>query len=100
VVGGPDPTPLLLSCSAGRDRTGIVVACLLDLLGVTDEAIAEDYAKSDPFDQKGGRAHATTAHLFLTLIRRRFGSTQRMLAPHGITLEVIEILRGRLLARP
>jgi protein-tyrosine phosphatase len=98
-IGVPDATPLLLSCSAGRDRTGIVVVCLLELLGVTDEAIAADYAKTDSFDRKGGRAHAATAHLLLALIRRRFGSMQRMLAPRGITPELIEGLRRDLLVR-
>jgi protein-tyrosine phosphatase len=97
-IGAHDATPLLLSCSAGRDRTGIVVVCLLELLGVTDEAIAADYAKSDSFGQ-GGRAHATTAHLLLALIRQRFGSIRRMLAPQGISPEMIEGLRRDLVVR-
>jgi hypothetical protein len=53
----PSSTPFVISCSAGRDRTGIVVACLLDLLDVTDDAIAGDYALSDEFDP-GERASA------------------------------------------
>jgi protein-tyrosine phosphatase len=97
-VGAPNATPVVVSCTAGRDRTGIVIACLLDLLGVTDEAIAADYAHSDPFDQEVGRAHAATVHEFLALIRRRFGSTQRMLAPQGVTSGVVEALRRDLLA--
>jgi protein-tyrosine phosphatase len=97
-VAAPNATPVLVSCTAGRDRTGIVVACLLDLLGVTDEAIAADYARSDSFDPAGGRAHAATVHELLALIRRRFGTTQHMLAPHGITLQTIETLRRALLA--
>jgi protein-tyrosine phosphatase len=95
----PGATPLLVSCSAGRDRTGIVVACVLDLLGITDEAIAEDYARSDPFDQESGRAHAGTAHALLGSIRRQFGGTQEMLARQGITTEVIGGLRQDLLVR-
>ena len=99
-VGAPNATPVLVSCTAGRDRTGIVVACLLDLLEVTHDAIAADYANSDAFDRVGGRAHAATAHELLELIRRRFGNTQRMLAPHGITPQVVEALRRDLLVRP
>jgi protein-tyrosine phosphatase len=33
-------------CSAGKDRTGIVVALVLAALGVPDEVIAADYALS------------------------------------------------------
>lgn len=31
----------------GKDRTGLVVALTLAVLGVSDEAIVDDYAKSD-----------------------------------------------------
>ncbi len=36
----------LVHCSAGRDRTGMVVAVLLSLSGVTVEAIAADYSRA------------------------------------------------------
>ena len=35
--------PLLVHCAAGRDRTGMVTAMLLDLNGVAAETIADDY---------------------------------------------------------
>jgi protein-tyrosine phosphatase len=38
--------PALVHCSAGKDRTGIVVAMILAVLGVPDEFIAADYALS------------------------------------------------------
>ncbi len=38
--------PALVHCSAGKDRTGIVVAIVLAVLGVPDEFIAADYALS------------------------------------------------------
>jgi protein-tyrosine phosphatase len=31
-------------CAAGKDRTGIIAAVLLSLLGVSDDVIAQDYA--------------------------------------------------------
>ncbi|MDO5285502.1 MAG: tyrosine-protein phosphatase [Actinomycetia bacterium] len=37
---------ILVHCSAGRDRTGLVCALLLAIAGVTAELIAEDYATS------------------------------------------------------
>ena len=38
--------PALLSCHAGRDRTGLVVALLLSLAGVPREDVVADYALS------------------------------------------------------
>jgi protein-tyrosine phosphatase len=38
--------PALVHCSAGKDRTGIVVALILAVLGVPDELIAADYELS------------------------------------------------------
>lgn len=41
-----EPAPLVFGCWAGKDRTGIVAACVLSLLGAADEAIAADYART------------------------------------------------------
>ncbi|KAK5170324.1 uncharacterized protein LTR77_004911 [Saxophila tyrrhenica] len=41
------PTPCLVNCTAGKDRTGVVVALLLSLIGVDKEKIAEEYALTD-----------------------------------------------------
>ena len=38
------PPPVAVHCTSGKDRTGVVVALLLRLVGVTREAVAEDYA--------------------------------------------------------
>jgi protein-tyrosine phosphatase len=43
---GPDAFPALVHCSAGKDRTGIVIAMILAVLGVPDDIIAADYALS------------------------------------------------------
>jgi protein-tyrosine phosphatase len=44
-------TPMLVHCTAGKDRTGVVVALFLDLLGVPRPVIVQDYRKSDIFGQ-------------------------------------------------
>ncbi|MBK8023774.1 MAG: tyrosine-protein phosphatase [Chloroflexi bacterium] len=41
-----DAFPVLVHCAVGKDRTGVIIALLLDLAGVTDALIAEDYALS------------------------------------------------------
>jgi protein-tyrosine phosphatase len=38
--------PALVHCTAGKDRTGIVIAMVLAVLGVPDQVIAADYALS------------------------------------------------------
>lgn len=38
--------PMLIHCTAGKDRTGFVVAMLLYALGVREEAIMADYLRS------------------------------------------------------
>lgn len=38
--------PVLLHCTAGKDRTGVAIALLLHALGVTREAIVEDYLET------------------------------------------------------
>jgi protein-tyrosine phosphatase len=43
-LAAPDIFPVLIHCTAGKDRTGIVVALLLGLLGIEHAHIAEDYA--------------------------------------------------------
>lgn len=38
--------PVLVHCAAGKDRTGLVTALLLRLLGVRDEEIVQDYLRT------------------------------------------------------
>ncbi|CAN8100000.1 unnamed protein product [Discula destructiva] len=41
------PTPILIHCTAGKDRTGVIVALLLALCGVPDAAVAHEYSLTD-----------------------------------------------------
>lgn len=45
-LGGAREGGILIHCHAGKDRTGIIAALLLGLMGVPDEIIAADYAES------------------------------------------------------
>ena len=40
----PDGLPAVFHCTAGKDRTGVIAALLLGLVGVPDETIVADYA--------------------------------------------------------
>ncbi|MCW1402508.1 tyrosine-protein phosphatase [Novosphingobium sp. MW5] len=41
--------PMLLNCTAGKDRTGVAIALLLEIAGVSREIIVEDYMRSAIF---------------------------------------------------
>jgi protein-tyrosine phosphatase len=42
----PGGMPAIIGCAAGKDRTGVTIALLLDLAGVPHDVIVEDYAMS------------------------------------------------------
>jgi protein tyrosine/serine phosphatase len=42
-VADPGGYPLVFHCAAGKDRTGLLAALVLDIVGVVREAIVEDY---------------------------------------------------------
>ncbi|WP_018504678.1 tyrosine-protein phosphatase [Parafrankia discariae] len=44
LLAQPATGPALFHCAAGKDRTGVLSALLLGIVGVVDEAIIEDYA--------------------------------------------------------
>jgi ADP-ribose pyrophosphatase YjhB (NUDIX family) len=94
-----DAYPLAIHCAAGRDRTGIVVACMLDLLDVEDNSIASDYALSDRAVNDGARAHPQTTLHLLTGIRQKYGSTRELLSAHGLSDEVFDRLQRNLLSK-
>lgn len=39
--------PLIVHCTAGKDRTGVFCALVLSLCGVDDETVAQEYALTD-----------------------------------------------------
>src|SRR4029077_19258344 len=44
-----DRAPLVIHCTAGKDRTGFACALILHTLGVADDVIAEDYLLTNQF---------------------------------------------------
>jgi protein-tyrosine phosphatase len=112
--------PALVHCSAGKDRTGIVIALVLALLGVPDEVIAADYAFSsvclDPdltpaigqLIASTGLEEDRTRELLssppglildvLAHVRATSGSVSGYLADNGLTLAELAALRAALVA--
>jgi protein-tyrosine phosphatase len=46
VLAAPDAHPAVFHCTAGKDRTGLLSALVLSLLGVPEETVVADYALS------------------------------------------------------
>jgi protein-tyrosine phosphatase len=115
-----DTAPLVFHCAAGKDRTGVLAALTLALLGVDDEHIAEDYALSAEAERRyhswRGRVSAEEAveagHapawvlnpcpreamlLFLTELRERHGSVEEYAGRAGVGADGIDALREHLL---
>jgi protein-tyrosine phosphatase len=47
LLADPAGSPMVVYCSAGKDRTGIVIAVVLTLLGVGFEDVTEDYVRTN-----------------------------------------------------
>jgi protein tyrosine/serine phosphatase len=111
------PGGVLIHCLAGKDRTGIAVALLLSLLGMSEGDIAADYALSEaalaaertaalaaaPDDEARGRiergydSRAETMLGTLAHLRSRHGGAEAYLTRAGLESADIERIRERLL---
>ena len=106
--------PLVFQCAAGKDRTGLVAAMLLQILGVDDAAITADYARTAvvidlllarfaalaPDRMAPGprimSAEASTMQAALDWLRDRHGGAEQYARAHGLTAGEIGALRTSL----
>ncbi|KJS61195.1 tyrosine-protein phosphatase [Streptomyces rubellomurinus] len=108
--------PVAFHCAAGKDRTGLIAALLLTLLGVREDDIAADFALTERATERFvadwhaahpgrtltwpgyGRAPEAVIRLTLADLAARHGSVEAYLTgPLGITRPQIDALRARLL---
>jgi protein-tyrosine phosphatase len=116
---GDGAMPALVHCTAGKDRTGVVIALVLAVLGAPDEVIAADYALSAGFLEPGhtpvvGELRASTGldgeligallgsppELIvdvLDMVRERAGSVDGYLRGHGLAAAALDRLRAALI---
>ena len=110
--------PLVFHCTAGKDRTGVLAALVLDILGVEPEVIVEDYTltetrldlivarlRRDPvhgprmndIPASRLRVEATTMQRFLSSLHDRHGGARSWSKQAGVSDEALDRLPGLLL---
>ena len=57
LLAKPDRLPALIHCSAGKDRTGLAVALVLELLGTPRRRVVDDYALTGVLRPRRWRAY-------------------------------------------
>ncbi len=119
ILAGEDALPAVFHCTSGKDRTGIVAALVLEVLGVPDDLIATDYGlteaaqmRSTPWIERhepefaAFLAQIPPEHRaprperildFLTVLRARYGSIPQFLSRSGVPERQLDILRARVL---
>ncbi|KAI9046900.1 hypothetical protein LZ554_008978 [Drepanopeziza brunnea f. sp. 'monogermtubi'] len=113
--------PLIVHCTAGKDRTGVICALVLSLCGVDDEVVAHEYALTDlglPKEWKDGAiAHligntalnvegaknlisskAESMMSTLKMIQEKFGGPEGYIMERcGLTKEEVEKIKRNLI---
>jgi protein-tyrosine phosphatase len=120
IIAEPGNHPVIIHCTAGKDRTGITVAMLLDILGVPHEHIVADYhvttknmapvierIRNAPVFQENGLADAPdwifasdpeTMAGFLAGMTELYGGAAAWALAQGLSQEQLDSLRSSLLA--
>lgn len=119
LLAAPGALPAVVHCTAGKDRTGLIVALALGMAGVPAATIAEDYALTARYlvaefwaearvrAEAGGQDWATYQQLLicplellldtLTYLDERYGGVVPYLLAQGVTTEQLATLRAALL---
>ncbi len=118
VLADPDALPAVFHCTAGKDRTGVLSAIVLSLLGVDEPTVVADYALSGEAMERlraklivkypEGRdsienldevfsAEPTQMEQLLDHLKECYGSVDAYVAGLGTEAGVVEGLRAGLL---
>jgi len=115
----PGALPALVHCTAGKDRTGVLVALVLSAVGVPDDVVAQDYGRTaasfskarwDTILPYGLAAGVDPQHLvpllasppevlheLLEAVRKEYGSAAGYLLAQGVSNSALQSLRAELI---
>ncbi|WP_019873439.1 tyrosine-protein phosphatase [Sporichthya polymorpha] len=121
LLASPETLPAVVHCSAGKDRTGLVIGLTLSAIGAADEVVAQDYGLTEEFLTGELRTHIAakseqlgiSTQKLVTLmgspprvlqatldaLRGRFGGAEGYLLAHGLRPESLDVLREALIER-
>jgi hypothetical protein len=121
LLSSSDRLPAVFHCSVGKDRTGVLAAVVLGLLGVPDDVIVDDYTLSrramirllgvlrqrypdaseivDRYEPVILSVEPASMEGFLAEVRARHGSFEQLALDLGVT-DVAARLREELLEEP
>lgn len=118
IMTDADTYPMVFHCAAGKDRTGVLAALVLDCLGVARDVIVEDYVMTetrmelilgrlrrdalygdrvDELPKALFEVQAETMELFLDGVSDLYGGAERWALESGVSPERIDKLRSLLL---
>ncbi len=119
VLGTDGALPAVYHCTSGKDRTGIISALILDLLGVPEDVIADDYVLTEAARERSSAYIKANEPEFAALlaqipperrttrrenilgmlerVRSEHDSVEQLLYSFGVTHEQLDHLRNQLL---
>jgi len=119
LIAEQDVLPAVFHCAAGKDRTGLLAAFILSILGVPEEIISADYGKTedgmkrliewakvkqpelaDAYANMPARFAASDPRamaIILDDLNKKHGSVQNYLLEIGVSEKVFTALRAELL---
>lgn len=117
VIAQPDQQSVVFHCAAGKDRTGVLAAVLLDAVGVATDAVVDDYVMSaerqhevrerlvrlPAYQNLPPVAHGvmgvegTAMQRFMAALHGEYGGGARFLVEHGLTEQEFDALRVALI---
>jgi protein tyrosine/serine phosphatase len=108
LIAEAEAAPAVVHCVAGKDRTGVVSALVLSLLGVDDHTVAEDYALSESGERayRARRGEPPSEYMIsppaamlrvLADLRTEHGSVEAYVKSIGVTDDHIKAMRAHLL---
>lgn len=120
LLAEPGALPAVIFCSAGKDRTGLVSALTLSAVGVPDDVVAEEYARTervmsgafrDVIVRRSVSAGLSAQNVAVKLgspaslmretlagLRATHGGAAGYLRDHGLPAEALDALRSSLVA--